>query len=256
MTAHRRRGPASRCWSSPAPGASATSRTWRPRCSAGRPAWCGTPRPTSGGRRGGSPRRLRPRRPPADWRHRALLAGHARRRGLRRGRRAGDRLLQRLPDPDRGGVCCPAPCCATTISSSAATGRRSGSRTRRVRRLARATSSAGEIISLPISHGEGRYVADAGTIDELEANGRVVLRYVDAAGRPTRGRQPERIGNSIAGIVNAARQRAGAHAAPGARGRDGARRQRRDAPLPLAGTLAARSAGGRGASAMIGSGPP
>ena len=63
---------------------------------------------------------------------------------------------------------------------------------------------AGEIISLPISHGEGRYVADAGTIDELEANGRVVLRYVDGSGQPTADGNPNGSVNSIAGIVNAA----------------------------------------------------
>jgi phosphoribosylformylglycinamidine synthase len=63
---------------------------------------------------------------------------------------------------------------------------------------------AGEIIRLPISHGEGRYVADPATIDEIEANGRVVLRYVDELGEPTPGGNPNGSVNSIAGIVNAA----------------------------------------------------
>jgi phosphoribosylformylglycinamidine synthase len=63
---------------------------------------------------------------------------------------------------------------------------------------------AGEILSLPISHGEGRYVADAGTLDELEAKGRVVLRYVDESGQATPAGNPNGSASSIAGIVNAA----------------------------------------------------
>lgn len=34
-------------------------------------------------------------------------------------------------------------------------------------------------VVIPIKHGEGRYVADEQTLDQLEANGRVVARYVD-----------------------------------------------------------------------------
>jgi len=62
----------------------------------------------------------------------------------------------------------------------------------------------GELLRLPISHGEGRYVADAATLDELEAAGRVVLRYVDAGGDATAGANPNGSERSIAGIVNAA----------------------------------------------------
>lgn len=39
--------------------------------------------------------------------------------------------------------------------------------------------SPGTQLSMPIAHGEGRYVADAATLDELEAEGRVVLRYAE-----------------------------------------------------------------------------
>jgi phosphoribosylformylglycinamidine synthase len=35
----------------------------------------------------------------------------------------------------------------------------------------------GEIIRMPIAHGEGRYYADPATLERLEANGQVVLRY-------------------------------------------------------------------------------
>ena len=38
--------------------------------------------------------------------------------------------------------------------------------------------SAGETISIPVAHGDGRYVAQPEAIAELEAAGRVVLRYL------------------------------------------------------------------------------
>jgi phosphoribosylformylglycinamidine synthase len=60
----------------------------------------------------------------------------------------------------------------------------------------------GDVIRLPISHGEGRYVADAATLDELEADGRVVLRYVNADGRVTDDANPNGSERGIAGIVN------------------------------------------------------
>jgi phosphoribosylformylglycinamidine synthase len=61
---------------------------------------------------------------------------------------------------------------------------------------------AGETIRLPISHGEGRYYAEAAVIDELESSGRVVLRYADEDGRVTPDANPNGSLNSIAGIVN------------------------------------------------------
>jgi phosphoribosylformylglycinamidine synthase I len=60
----------------------------------------------------------------------------------------------------------------------------------------------GDLIRLPISHGEGRYVADPTTLDELESSGRVVLRYSDAAGAITPEANPNGSERGIAGIVN------------------------------------------------------
>jgi phosphoribosylformylglycinamidine synthase subunit PurQ / glutaminase len=60
----------------------------------------------------------------------------------------------------------------------------------------------GDVIRLPISHGEGRYVADAATLDALEAGGRVVLRYADADGAVTDAANPNGSDRGIAGIVN------------------------------------------------------
>ena len=39
----------------------------------------------------------------------------------------------------------------------------------------------GQVITVPISHGEGSYYADEATVEELEASGRVAFRYCDAA---------------------------------------------------------------------------
>jgi phosphoribosylformylglycinamidine synthase I len=60
----------------------------------------------------------------------------------------------------------------------------------------------GQILRIPISHGEGRYFADAATLDELEASGRVVFRYSDAAGNVTPQANPNGSERNIAGIVN------------------------------------------------------
>jgi phosphoribosylformylglycinamidine synthase I len=60
----------------------------------------------------------------------------------------------------------------------------------------------GEAIRLPISHGEGRYYADAAVLDGLEATGRVVLRYADEDGAVTPAANPNGSLRSIAGIVN------------------------------------------------------
>ena len=56
--------------------------------------------------------------------------------------------------------------------------------------------SAGEEIVVPLKNGEGGYVADERTLDELEAEGRVVARYLDV--------NPNGSRRDIAGISNAA----------------------------------------------------
>jgi len=62
--------------------------------------------------------------------------------------------------------------------------------------------TGGDLIRLPISHGEGRYHADPDVIEHLEGEGRVVLRYVDEEGRLTAAANPNGSLNGIAGIVN------------------------------------------------------
>jgi phosphoribosylformylglycinamidine synthase I len=60
----------------------------------------------------------------------------------------------------------------------------------------------GEILRMPVAHGEGNYVADPETLDRLEAEGRVVFRYVDERGEPTEEANPNGSARNIAGIVN------------------------------------------------------
>jgi phosphoribosylformylglycinamidine synthase len=62
--------------------------------------------------------------------------------------------------------------------------------------------SVGEVLRMPIAHGEGCYVADAAVLDELERTGRVAFRYCDAQGRVTPEANPNGSARNIAGIVN------------------------------------------------------
>ncbi|HLU24884.1 MAG TPA: phosphoribosylformylglycinamidine synthase subunit PurQ [Longimicrobiales bacterium] len=60
----------------------------------------------------------------------------------------------------------------------------------------------GQVLRLPIAHGEGNYVADAATLEALEAEGRVVFRYVDANGEATDEANLNGSMRNIAGIIN------------------------------------------------------
>ncbi len=61
----------------------------------------------------------------------------------------------------------------------------------------------GDVLDLPIKHGEGCYVADESTLRALEAGRQVVLRYSDAEGRVTPEANPNGSLGAIAGIRNA-----------------------------------------------------
>jgi phosphoribosylformylglycinamidine synthase subunit PurQ / glutaminase len=62
----------------------------------------------------------------------------------------------------------------------------------------------GARLRLPVAHGEGRYVAPPDTLRMLEAEGRVVLRYVAATEGSPFQPNPNGSANHIAGISNAA----------------------------------------------------
>lgn len=59
-----------------------------------------------------------------------------------------------------------------------------------------------QVITMPISHGEGNYYADESTLDILENQGRIVFRYSDSKGTPTSASNPNGSSRNIAGIVN------------------------------------------------------
>ncbi len=67
------------------------------------------------------------------------------------------------------------------------------------------TTQVGQVLNVPIAHGEGNYTADAATLAELEANRQVLLRYCDAQGNITEAANPNGSASNIAGICNAAR---------------------------------------------------
>jgi phosphoribosylformylglycinamidine synthase subunit PurQ / glutaminase len=60
----------------------------------------------------------------------------------------------------------------------------------------------GAILRIPIAHGDGRYTADESTLDKLEGEGRVVLRYVGGPADADEWWSPNGSMRSIAGIVN------------------------------------------------------
>ena len=62
--------------------------------------------------------------------------------------------------------------------------------------------AAGDLLRLPISHGEGRYHADEATLDALEAADRVALRYVTADGTVSAEANPNGSARGIAGVTN------------------------------------------------------
>jgi len=61
----------------------------------------------------------------------------------------------------------------------------------------------GDVLRVPISHGEGSYYADDATLDDLEASGRVAFRYCTEDGQVTPEANPNGSLRNIAGIVNA-----------------------------------------------------
>ena len=65
-----------------------------------------------------------------------------------------------------------------------------------------AAGHEGDVLEVPIAHGEGNYFADDETIARLEAEKRVVFRYVTPAGEPTPEANPNGSRNNIAGIIN------------------------------------------------------
>ena len=66
-------------------------------------------------------------------------------------------------------------------------------------------AAPGQVLRIPIAHGEGNYFAEPEVIQALESSGRIVFRYCDASGRVTDAANPNGSLNNIAGICNESR---------------------------------------------------
>ena len=64
---------------------------------------------------------------------------------------------------------------------------------------------AGQVLHLPIAHGEGNYFAEPDVVEMLERERRVIFRYVSAAGEASSDGNPNGSVNNIAGICNGRR---------------------------------------------------
>jgi phosphoribosylformylglycinamidine synthase len=63
----------------------------------------------------------------------------------------------------------------------------------------------GQVLKIPIAHGEGNYYADPQTLERLERNRQVIFRYVTPQGEVTTEANPNGSLANIAGICNDAR---------------------------------------------------
>ena len=64
--------------------------------------------------------------------------------------------------------------------------------------------SLGQVLSVPVSHGEGNYYADTATLARLEDESRVLFRYCEASGDASESANPNDSAHNIAGIINEA----------------------------------------------------
>jgi phosphoribosylformylglycinamidine synthase len=68
-----------------------------------------------------------------------------------------------------------------------------------------AACELGQVLRIPIAHGEGNYYAEPDVVDRLEKNRQVIFRYTTAAGVMTAEANPNGSVNNIAGLCNDAR---------------------------------------------------
>jgi phosphoribosylformylglycinamidine synthase subunit PurQ / glutaminase len=68
---------------------------------------------------------------------------------------------------------------------------------------------AGQVLRIPVAHGEGCYFADEPTLAQLEANEQILWRYSDAQGKSTEAANPNGSLRHIAGVCNQTRNVAG-----------------------------------------------
>ncbi len=64
------------------------------------------------------------------------------------------------------------------------------------------SNQSGQILQIPIAHGEGRYYIDPAGLQKLLANQQIVYRYCDSTGRPSDEANPNGSLENIAGICS------------------------------------------------------
>jgi phosphoribosylformylglycinamidine synthase len=60
----------------------------------------------------------------------------------------------------------------------------------------------GQVLKMPISHGEGKYYCDGPTLRSLKEKNQIVFRYCEEDGRITKDANPNGSLENIAGVVN------------------------------------------------------
>jgi len=60
----------------------------------------------------------------------------------------------------------------------------------------------GEVLKIPVAHGDGRFVAPDEVLDRIEGEGQVIFRYADADGNTSADANPNGSERNIAGIIN------------------------------------------------------
>ncbi len=65
-----------------------------------------------------------------------------------------------------------------------------------------ASAATGQVLRIPIAHGEGNYYVEPEVLTALEQSGRVVFRYCDAHGQVTDAANPNGALNGIAGVCS------------------------------------------------------
>ena len=162
--------------------------------------WHGDTRIAGGHRSRRDPRRLLLWRLSALRRHCGARADHGCGPRLRAKRRPCSRGLQRLPDRLRGG---PAARRADAQRQLRFICRDVYLRVERSDTPFTRGYNAGQVIRVPVAHGEGNYIADGETVARLEGEGRVLFRYSSPDGIIDPNWNHNGAMNAIAGIVNA-----------------------------------------------------
>ena len=63
----------------------------------------------------------------------------------------------------------------------------------------------GQLLTMPIAHGDGRFTAEEDDLDRLEGEGQITFRYVNALGETSMESNPNGSMRNIAGVSNAGR---------------------------------------------------